>query len=97
MGDNGPHAVRAEEMIRHLAAWSWQFALDDIGTGANSLTYRHALAIFRGKIDGSFVGDILTKPRSQATVRGIVEPVRGFSMVTSRSLSTTRDQPWRRN
>ena len=69
-------------MIRHLAPWSCRFALDDFGTDANSLTYRHALAIFRGKIDGSFVRDSLTKPRSQATVRGIVELARGMSLET---------------
>ena len=74
--------ARAEEMIRRLAQWNCRFALDDFGTGANSLTYLNALPIGRVKIDGSFVRDILTNPRSQATVRGIVELARGFSIDT---------------
>lgn len=74
--------ARAEEMIRRLSPWSCRFALDDFGTGANSLTYLNALPISRVKIDGSFVRDILTNPRSQATVRGIVELARGFRIDT---------------
>ena len=74
--------ARAEEMIRRLAPWHCRFALDDFGTGANSLTYLNALPISRVKIDGSFVRDILTNPRSEATVRGIVELARGFSIDT---------------
>lgn len=35
-----------------------------------------------GQIDGSFVRDIVTNPRSEATVRGTVELARGFSMDT---------------
>ena len=74
--------ARAEEMIRRLSQWHCRFALDDFGTGANSLTYLNALPIARVKIDGSFVRDILTNPRSEATVRGIVELARGFSIDT---------------
>ena len=40
------------------------------------------MPITRVKIDGSFVRDILTNPRSQATVRGIVELARGMSLET---------------
>ena len=73
---------RASEMIRRLAPWGCRFALDDFGTGANSLTYLNALAVARVKIDGSFVRDIVTNPRSEATVRGIVELARAFSIDT---------------
>jgi diguanylate cyclase (GGDEF)-like protein len=74
--------ARANEMIRQLAPWGCRFALDDFGTGSNSLTYLNALPIARVKIDGSFVRDIVGNPRSQATVRGIVELARGFSIDT---------------
>ncbi|HTX05197.1 MAG TPA: GGDEF domain-containing protein [Steroidobacteraceae bacterium] len=73
---------RANEMIRQLSPWGCKFALDDFGTGSNSLTYLKALPIARVKIDGSFVRDIVTNARSQATVRGIVELARGFSIDT---------------
>jgi diguanylate cyclase (GGDEF)-like protein len=74
--------ARAAEMIRRLAPWGCRLALDDFGTGSNSLTYLNALPIARVKIDGSFVRDIVTSQRSQATVRGIVELARGFSIDT---------------
>ncbi len=74
--------ARAEELIRQLTAWKCSFALDDFGTGSNSLTYLKALPITRVKIDGSFVRDILTNPRSQATVRGIVELAKGMALDT---------------
>jgi len=74
--------ARAEQMIRELAPWHCRFALDDFGTGSNSLAYLNALPIARVKIDGTFVQDIVTNPRSQATVRGIVELARGFGIDT---------------
>lgn len=74
--------ARAHEMIQRLAPWNCRFALDDFGTGANSLTYLTALPFARVKIDGSFVRDILTNPRSEATVRGIVELARGLKLET---------------
>ncbi|EQD44656.1 diguanylate cyclase/phosphodiesterase, partial [mine drainage metagenome] len=74
--------ARADEMIRRLAPLNCRFALDDFGTGSNSLAYLNALPIARVKIDGTFVQDILSNSRSQATVRGIVELARGFSIDT---------------
>jgi len=74
--------ARANDLIQTLRPLGCQFALDDFGTGANSLTYLKTLAIQRVKIDGSFVRDIVTNPRSQAVVGGIVELARGFSINT---------------
>jgi len=74
--------AQANELIRQLTKWGCRFALDDFGTGSNSLTYLKALPIARVKIDGSFVRDIVTSGRSLATVRGIVELARGFSIDT---------------
>jgi diguanylate cyclase (GGDEF)-like protein len=74
--------AQANDLIRQLGAWGCRFALDDFGTGSNSLTYLKALPIARVKIDGSFVRDIVTSSRSLATVRGIVELARGFSIDT---------------
>ncbi len=74
--------ARADELIRRLASLNCRFALDDFGTGSNSLTYLNSLPIARVKIDGSFVRDILSNRRSQATVRGIVELARGMGADT---------------
>jgi diguanylate cyclase (GGDEF)-like protein len=73
---------RASDMIARIAAMGCRIALDDFGTGANSLTYLKGLQVSRVKIDGSFVRDIVTNKRSQATVRGIVELAKGFSIDT---------------
>ena len=75
-------APRAAELIRRLAELRCRFALDDFGTGSNSLTYLNTLPIARVRIDGSFVRDIQTTPRSKATVRGTVELARGMSVDT---------------
>jgi EAL domain-containing protein (putative c-di-GMP-specific phosphodiesterase class I) len=73
---------RANDMIARMTAMGCRIALDDFGTGANSLTYLKGLQIARVKIDGSFVRDIVGNRRSQATVRGIVELAKGFSIDT---------------
>ncbi|HYL71756.1 MAG TPA: bifunctional diguanylate cyclase/phosphodiesterase, partial [Candidatus Dormibacteraeota bacterium] len=74
--------ARAHDMIKRLTALGCRIALDDFGTGTNSLTNLKTLQISRVKIDGSFVRDIATDRRSQATVRGIVELAKGLSMDT---------------
>lgn len=73
---------RANDMISRIAGMGCRIALDDFGTGANSLTYLKGLQIARVKIDGSFVRDVVTNQRSQATIRGIVELAKGFSIDT---------------
>jgi diguanylate cyclase (GGDEF)-like protein len=72
----------AGDMIARMVALGCRIALDDFGTGANSLAYLKGLQIARVKIDGSFVRDVVTNKRSQATVRGIVELAKGFSIDT---------------
>ena len=74
--------AQADAMIRRLGALGCRLALDDFGTGANSLTNLKSLQIARVKIDGSFVRDIVTEKRSQATVRAIVELAKGYAIDT---------------
>jgi diguanylate cyclase (GGDEF)-like protein len=73
---------RASDMVARMAAMGCRIALDDFGTGANSLAYLKGLQIARVKIDGSFVRDVVGNKRSQATVKGIVELAKGFSIDT---------------
>ena len=74
--------ARAAEMVKRLSALGCRFALDDFGTGSNSLSYLKALQIYRVKIDGAFVRDLLMNSNSQATVRAIVELARGLGIET---------------
>ncbi|MBV8909620.1 MAG: GGDEF domain-containing protein [Gammaproteobacteria bacterium] len=74
--------ARAHEMIQRLRGLGCRIAIDDFGTGTNSLTNLKALQISRVKIDGSFIRDIVTDRRSQATVRGIVKLCKGLSLET---------------
>lgn len=74
--------ARARQIVEDLAGAGCRFALDDFGTGANSLTVLKSLQVYRVKIDGSFVRDILTNRNSQATVRAIVELAKGMGIET---------------
>jgi diguanylate cyclase (GGDEF)-like protein len=74
--------ARANDMVKRLGFAGCKFALDDFGTGTNSLAYLKNLQLSHIKIDGSFVRDILTNTRSQATVKGMVELAREFKIGT---------------
>ena len=65
--------VQAGELLRELCRSGCRIALDDFGTGSNTLTSFKGLPVARVKIDGSFVRDIHTSKRSQATVKAIVQ------------------------
>jgi diguanylate cyclase (GGDEF)-like protein len=83
--------ARANDMIRRLNAMGCRLAVDDFGTGANSLTNLKSLEIARVKIDGSFVRDILTNTRSQVTVRAIVDLAKGYSIDTVAEYVETKE------
>lgn len=74
--------ANAAKMVTRLRALGCLFAMDDFGTGANSLTYLKALQVYRVKIDGSFVRDIQSDRNSKATVKGIVELAKGLGIET---------------
>jgi len=73
---------RTVEVIQSLRKLGCRFALDDFGTGSNSLAYLKSLPVSRVKIDGSFVRDLLTNPKSEATVRGVIQLVKGMDIDT---------------
>jgi diguanylate cyclase (GGDEF)-like protein len=62
-----------QRFIARMAEIGSRVALDDFGTGLSSLVHLKELAVQQIKIDGQFVRDILTDPRSEALVRALVQ------------------------
>ena len=73
---------QVQQFIRRLSSHGVRFALDDFGTGVSSLAYLKNLDINTIKLDGSYVVDVLTNPRSQALVRAIVQLADAMGITT---------------
>ena len=73
---------QVQQFIRRLTIHGVRFALDDFGTGVSSLAYLKNLEINTIKLDGSYVRDVLTNPRSQALVRAIVQLAEAMGITT---------------
>lgn len=71
---------RLDALMKRLRQIGCRFALDDFGTGVNSLAYLKSLHVDRVKIDGSFVRDLLSNPRSDAMVRAVVQLARNLDI-----------------
>jgi diguanylate cyclase (GGDEF)-like protein len=76
------NVMQTQAMIRRLQARGVQFALDDFGTGVSSFAYLKFFDVSMLKLDGSFVRDLLSNPRSESLVRGIAQLGRGMNIVT---------------
>ena len=76
------NVAKASVTIAKLKSHGCKFALDDFGVGVNSLTYLKSLPVNRVKIDGSFIRDIVSNPRSEAMVRAIVALSREMGIET---------------
>jgi len=64
---------QAGKLLEEFCHTGYRIALDDFGTGSNTLSNFKGLPVARVKIDGSFVRDIQTNRRSQATATAIVQ------------------------
>jgi EAL domain-containing protein (putative c-di-GMP-specific phosphodiesterase class I) len=74
--------LQVQQFIRRLTSHGVKFALDDFGTGVSSLAYLKNLDINTIKLDGSYVRDVLTNPRSQALVSAIVQLANAMGITT---------------
>jgi diguanylate cyclase (GGDEF)-like protein len=72
----------AERLIAAAARLGCPCALDDFGTGLSSLAYVKSLPVGTLKIDGLFVRDLLTNPRSEAMVRAVLQIARQLEVDT---------------
>ena len=73
---------QVQAFMRRLTSHGVKFALDDFGTGVSSLAYLKNLDINTIKLDGSYVRDVLTNPRSQALVSAIVQLANAMGITT---------------
>ncbi len=73
---------QVQEFIRRLTSHGVRVALGDFGTGVSSLANLKNLEINTIKLDGSYVRDVLTNPRSQALVRAIVQLAEAMGITT---------------
>ena len=83
--------AQTQAMIRRLQARGVQFALDDFGTGVSSFAYLKYFDVKMLKLDGSFVRDLMSDPRSESLVRGIAQLGRGMNIETVAECVETRE------
>ncbi len=76
------HLDTLREIVERLARTGLNFAVDDFGTGLNSLPHLKALNVTSIKLDRSYVHDLLGDARSQALVRAIVQLADAMGILT---------------
>jgi len=74
--------AKADRLMQRLRGFGCTFALDDFGTGLSSLVYLKSLPVSVLKIDGAFVRDAATNPRTESMVRAIAQLARTMGMET---------------
>ncbi len=71
-----------QRFIDRLNREGVRFAVDDFGTGVNSLSYLKSLHVSTIKLDGSYVRDVATDARSRALVQAIVQLADSMGILT---------------
>jgi len=82
---------QVEQFIARTAEFGCRASLDDFGTGGTSLAYLQRLHVTTLKIDGVFVRDLLTNPRSESMVRAILHIARQMELETVAECVETRE------
>jgi EAL domain-containing protein (putative c-di-GMP-specific phosphodiesterase class I) len=67
------HLNAAQRFIRNFRAHGGKIALDDFGSGFSSFRYLKTLSVDYIKIDGGFVGDMLSNPGDLLMVDAITK------------------------
>lgn len=82
----------AAEPVRRLRERGVRFTLDDLGTGASSLSHLNALTIDGIKIDQTFVAGLLTETGDAAIVRLLIELARALGVPATAEGVETAEQ-----
>jgi diguanylate cyclase (GGDEF)-like protein len=72
----------AERFLADIDELGCSASIDDFGTGGSSLAYLKSLKVSALKIDGVFIRDLLTNPRSESMVRAILQIARQLELDT---------------
>ncbi len=72
----------AERFLAQISELGCSASIDDFGTGGSSLAYLKSLKVNTLKIDGLFIRDLLTNPRSESMVRAILQIARQLELDT---------------
>jgi diguanylate cyclase (GGDEF)-like protein len=83
--------ARADRLMQRIRSLGCSFALDDFGTGLSSLSYLKSLPVSTLKIDGSFVRDAASNPRTESMVRAIAQLAHTMGMETVAEYVETDD------
>ncbi len=83
--------TRADALMQRIRTLGCTFALDDFGTGLSSLVYLKSLPVSVLKIDGAFVRDTGTNPRTESMVRAIAQLAHTMGMETVAEYVETDD------
>jgi len=81
----------AQRFMGRLRELGCRFALDDFGTGLSSLKYLKDLQVSMLKIDGSFIRDVLTDPRSDSLVRAVLNVAAELGLETTAECIESRE------
>jgi diguanylate cyclase (GGDEF)-like protein len=76
------HLAEVEAFVAAVAGFGCPTAVDDFGTGLSSLAYLKTLTVGALKIDGVFIRDLLTNPRSESMVRAMLQIARQLEVET---------------
>jgi diguanylate cyclase (GGDEF)-like protein len=81
----------AEAFVAAVGALGCECAIDDFGSGVSSLAYLKAVPVRSLKLDGVFIRDLLTNPRSESMVRAILQIARQLELDTVAEAVETPD------
>jgi len=79
--------------LTELSELGIDLVIDDFGTGNSSLAYVKELPVAMIKLDGMFIADLGTDPRTEAIVRGVIELAHRLGVrVTAESVEEPRQR-----
>ncbi len=74
--------AQATQTIEALSQQGFKLSIDDFGTGYSSLSYLKGFAVYKLKIDQSFVRDLEHDPDDQAIVKAIIQMAHSLELIT---------------